>query len=94
MLRTAVLESLKFTLLPTLSSTIRVKQDVSKFIAVDILHRVLNECPTEMIQQLYNSEQQRVNIWCENIRSGLRQILTSKTGQCLSNYASYCATVF
>ncbi|CAM0135751.1 hypothetical protein VKS41_001820 [Umbelopsis sp. WA50703] len=79
MLRTAVLESLKFTLLPTLSSTIRVKQDVSKFIAVDILHRVLNECPTEMIQQLYNSEQQRVNIWCENIRSGLRQILTSKT---------------
>lgn len=79
MLRTAVLESLKFTLLPTLSSTIRVKQDVSKFIAVDILHRILNECPTEITKELYSTEQQRVNIWCENIRSGLRQILTSKT---------------
>ncbi|KAG2184580.1 hypothetical protein INT43_000489 [Umbelopsis isabellina] len=78
-LRTAVLESLKFTLLPTLSSTIRVKQDVSKFIAVDLLHRVLNECPTDITKELYSTEQQRVNIWCENIRSGLRQILTSKT---------------
>ncbi|KAJ2962249.1 hypothetical protein NQZ79_g2665 [Umbelopsis isabellina] len=76
MLRTATLESLKFTLLPTLSSTIRIKQDVSKFIAVDILHRVLNECPTEITKELYSTEEQRVNIWCESIRSGLRQILT------------------
>lgn len=94
MLRTAVLESLKFTLLPTLSSTIRVKQDVSKFIAVDILHRILNECPTEITKELYSTEQQRVNIWCENIRSGLRQILTSKTGPLLFKLCIRCATVF
>ncbi|CAO3681775.1 unnamed protein product [Umbelopsis vinacea] len=78
-LRASVLESLKYSFIPTLSSTLRLKQDTSKFVAVDVLHRVINECPTGILQELQIQERQRFDIWIESIRSGLRQILTSKT---------------
>ena len=79
-LRASVLESLKYSFIPTLSSTLRLKQDTSKFVAVDVLHRVINECPTGILQELQIQERQRFDIWIESIRSGLHQILTSKTG--------------
>ncbi|KAG2188562.1 hypothetical protein INT44_001317 [Umbelopsis vinacea] len=78
-LKTSLIESLKYSLIPTLSSTLRVRQDTSKFVAVDILHRVFNECPTHIVKELEKEEKQRFDIWIESIRSGVRQILTSKT---------------
>jgi len=78
-LRTSVMDALKYSLIPTLSSMLRLKQDVSKFNAVDVLHRVFNECPTDIMQDLQKQEKQRFDIWIESIRCGVRQILTSKT---------------
>ncbi|CAO3686039.1 unnamed protein product [Umbelopsis ramanniana] len=78
-LKTSLIQSLKYSLIPTLSSTLRIRQDTSKFIAVDVLHRVFNECPTNIVQELEKEEKQRFDIWIESIRSGVRQILTSKT---------------
>jgi hypothetical protein len=82
-LRTSILESLKYSIIPTLSSTLRINQDTSKFIAVDILHRIFNECPTNIVKELEKEEKQRFDIWIESIRSGVRQILTSKTSRYL-----------
>ncbi|RUS28706.1 Neurochondrin-domain-containing protein [Jimgerdemannia flammicorona] len=72
-------ESLRTVMLPSLTALVRTRQDAVKFEALGALREMIEFVPGEILHKIEKEEPQRMPIWTNSIRVGLRQILGNST---------------
>ncbi|KAI9485846.1 MAG: Neurochondrin-domain-containing protein [Benjaminiella poitrasii] len=73
--------SLKYslnTLISVLSKTLNNNQKKLKFEALDILSFVLTNIPAEVMKQVKQEQEKKIDGWLDNLLGGLRQILSNR----------------
>ncbi|KAG0175718.1 hypothetical protein DFQ30_000047 [Apophysomyces sp. BC1015] len=68
------------TIMNICSKIFNTDQDKLKFIALDILSQILPDVPSEIMQKFKFEVEKLSGQWLESMRSGLRQVFSSKLG--------------
>lgn len=85
----SVASAVKFSLKTTLSFLTAVldeSRSMTKFESLDMLVRILPELPSEVVQKFKDENEQAVEKILQHGRSGLRQVLSNKIGECISHF--------
>ncbi|KAI7876972.1 hypothetical protein K492DRAFT_239452 [Lichtheimia hyalospora FSU 10163] len=68
------------TLFTALSGLLDKHQDELKFEALDLLSSILPNLPSEVVRKFKGENTSQLSSWLDGLRSGLRQLLTTKLG--------------